>query len=124
MISNSGHYRPRVALNCLAGFAPTNGARVYLLELAQALADKEDIELVLITAQGESSKLPSSLRALAHEIDVPPGRSFLQILRAPRIAKALRAANVALWHVPNTLPLFWGRTPTVITIHDVLDLKI
>ena len=56
--------RPRVALNCLAGFDPTNGARVYLLSLARVLARSGEVDLVLFTSQGKGSSLPSELRVL------------------------------------------------------------
>jgi glycosyltransferase involved in cell wall biosynthesis len=116
--------RPRVALNCLAGFSPNNGSRVYLLELARALARAGEVDLVLFTAQGESSSLPSELKALAYEVNVAPGRSYRQMFQVFRISRAIRKAGVELWHIPNTMPLFWRRIPAVITIHDVVDLKV
>lgn len=115
--------KPRVALNCLAGFAPSNGARVYLLALARALARMGEVDLVLVTPQGETSALPSELKGLAYEVDLLPGRSYRQIFQAWRISRALQSARIELWHLPNTMPFFWRRTPAVITIHDVLDLK-
>jgi glycosyltransferase involved in cell wall biosynthesis len=115
--------KPRVALSCLAGFAPSNGARVYLLALAQALARAGEVDLVLFTTQGESSALPPELRSLAYEVNVVPGRSYRQIFQAWQISRALQSARIELWHLPNTMPFFWRRTPAVITIHDVLDLK-
>jgi glycosyltransferase involved in cell wall biosynthesis len=115
--------RPRVALNCLAGFDPTNGARVYLLSLARVLARSGEVDLVLFTSQGEGSSLPSELRGFAYEVKVVCGRSYRQILQALRISDAIRAAGIELWHLPNTMPFFRRTTCTVITIHDVLDLK-
>ena len=47
--------KPRVALNCLAGFAPNNGAHVYLVALARALARAGEVDLVLFTAKGGRS---------------------------------------------------------------------
>jgi glycosyltransferase involved in cell wall biosynthesis len=110
-------------LDCLTGCVPNDGSHVYLLELAKSLAQSGEIDLVLFMARNERALLPSELKTLAYEVNVPPGRSYRQIWQVGRISRSLRAANIDLWHLPNTVPFFWRQTPTVITIFDVLDLK-
>ncbi|MGH9644243.1 MAG: glycosyltransferase family 4 protein [Terriglobales bacterium] len=113
---------PRVALNCLSGVAPTNGARVFVLALANALAEIGGLELVLLTAKGEREALPADLQNVAQEVDVPPARSYRQIFWSRRIASSLRDKRVSVLHLPNTVPSLLPGVPTIITIFDLAEL--
>jgi len=114
----------RVALNCLSGVAPNNGARVYVTKLAHALAQISGLEIVLLAAKGEARSLPRELWGLAHEIDVPPARSYGQISQARTISRALREAEIDVVHLPNTLPPPWTTVPMIITIFDMAELHV
>ena len=113
---------PRVALNCLSGVAPENGARVLTLALASALAELGGVDLVLLTAKGGRDTLPDPLRSIAREIDISAARSYWQIFRSLRIATSLRTERVSVLHLPNTLPCFFTGASTVITIFDLAEL--
>lgn len=114
----------KVALNCLSGATPTNGARVYLIKLAQALANISGLEIVLVVGRGDTQSLPGELREMALELDVPPARSYRQIGQSRTISAALRRANIDLLHLPNTLPPPWTKAPTVVTIFDMAELRV
>jgi glycosyltransferase involved in cell wall biosynthesis len=113
----------RVVINALTDLTPYYGSRVYLFNLARALADIPDVELILLVGQGQTHQLPAGLQAYAEEIDVPASRSYSQIVHALRIRKRLKEIGPGIWHLPNTLPLLGKTLPTVITIHDLADQR-
>jgi glycosyltransferase involved in cell wall biosynthesis len=116
--------RVKVAINAITELTPKYGSRVYLLALAQAISELPGIELVLLVGKGQSRNLPNSLQRYAKELDISIGRSYWQSLLQYRIRKCLQEANVDIYHLPNTLPLLPMRTKTVITIHDLADLRV
>jgi FkbM family methyltransferase len=114
----------RVAINAITEPAPKFGSRVYLWELATALAKTEGVDLILLVGEGQADAVPSQLRSHIREIQVPAGRSYLQLFRQKQIREALSREKVDFYHVPNTMP-FLGRTiPTLVTIHAVDDLRV
>ena len=114
----------KVAINAITDLRPTNGSKVYLLALAEALSRVPNIELQMLVGEGQSAQLAPSLRPLANEIGIPSSHSYWQAILQRRIDRYLRCNQIDIYHVPNTCPVFRKSTRTVITIHDLVDLKI
>jgi glycosyltransferase involved in cell wall biosynthesis len=113
----------RVALNAIAELTPNHGARVYLLALAEALSELSDIELILMVGHAQSQYLAPRLQRFARELPVPVGRSYWQAILQHRIDRYLQDWKVDIYHVPNSCPLFRKPIKTVITIHDLTELR-
>lgn len=114
----------RVAINAITEAAPKFGSRVYLWELASALTRIDGVDLVLLVGQGQANDVPPLLRARVREISVSPRRSYWQVFRQKRIRQALLREKIDLYDIPNTLPLLGSVIPTVMTIHDLVDLRV
>jgi glycosyltransferase involved in cell wall biosynthesis len=128
LVDPSAEITPRpklkVAINAITQLTPKYGSRVYLLALAQAISELPGIELLLLVGKAQTGYLPYSLQRLAKEVDIPVGRSYWQSLLQYRIDRCLQEANVDIYHLPNTSPLLPKGTKTVVTIHDLVDLRI
>ena len=116
--------RVKVALNALTDLEPRYGSRVYLITLARELSRLPQLELVLLVGSGKTKDLPSDLQRFAVEVAVPTGRSYWQLFYQRRIRRALAEAGVQVWHLPNTLPILRKFMGTVITVHDLADLRV
>jgi glycosyltransferase involved in cell wall biosynthesis len=118
------HPRLRIAINAITEPAPRFGSRVYLWELASALAGMDGVDLALLVGQGQANEVPPMLRSYAREMAVSPGRSYAQIFRQKRIRETLLRYKIDCYHLPNTIPLLGKGMPTVITIHDLVDVRV
>lgn len=116
--------RIRVAINALTDLTLCYGSRVYLMALARELSRLPEIELLLMVGKAQTSSLPQDLQLYAREVDVPVARSYWQLLFHDAIRKALARAKVDIWHLPNSLPLLNVPTNTIMTIHDLVDLRV
>lgn len=114
----------RVAINAITELTPKYGARVYLRELAMEMRKLEGVELILLVGSGQSRNLPCELQSAAREVSVPHGRSYWQYFYQGRIRKVLMEERADVYHLPNTLPFFGKCIPTVVTIHDLVDLRV
>jgi glycosyltransferase involved in cell wall biosynthesis len=114
----------RVAINGLTELTPKFGSRVYLLNLARELSKLPDVDPILLVGKGQGASLPDELKHLAREIDVPHDRSYWQVLFQERICNFLKKESVDIYHLTNTLPLLRKVVPTVVTIHDLADLRV
>ena len=114
----------RVALNAIVEPAPKFGSRVYLWELALALAKTDGVILTLLVGNGQAKEVPTPLRSCAREVSVSARRSYAQIFKRKQIQQALLREQADVYHLPNTMPLLARATPTIITIHDLVDLRI
>ena len=113
-----------VAINALTDLTPMYGSRVYLFGLARGLSQLPDVDLILLVGRGQKQNLPHDLQAYGVEVSVPISRSYWQFLFAPRIRTALNRAGADVWHLPNSLPILFKPAPTLITIHDLADLRV
>jgi glycosyltransferase involved in cell wall biosynthesis len=116
--------RLRIAINAITEPAPKFGARVYLWELATALARMDEVDVVMLVGEGQAKELPPTLCSHAREIPLSAGKSYWQIFGQGRIRGALVQEHPAIYHVPNTMPLLRTVVPTVVTIHDLTDLRV
>ncbi len=114
----------RVAINAITDLSKGYGAHVYLLNLARELSKSPAVDLTLLIREGQKDSLPVDLRELAREIAMPGDRSYWQMIFQNRIADYLVRESFDVYHLPNTLPCFQKVVPTVVTIHDVADLKV
>ncbi len=114
----------RVAMNAITEAAPKFGSRVYLWELASALAKTDGVDLVLLVGQGQTNEIPSLLRSRAQEMSFPTGRSYRQIFQQKQIRDVLLLGKMDIYHIPNTIPLLGRAVPTVVTIHALDELRV
>jgi glycosyltransferase involved in cell wall biosynthesis len=111
----------RIALNAITS---KGGARVYLWELASALATIDGVDVVLLVGSEDVIDLPPLLRSGVCRVSISSRRSFLQTFRQKRIREALLREEIDLYHIPNTMPLLRKPIPTVVTIHDLVELRV
>ncbi len=92
--------RLRIGIDARAFNSPAAGVRRYVTELSRALAAGDfDIDLVPIT---DEPAAPTNF-----------GR------HAASLPLAIQRARVGLYHAPAYTAPLWGRTPVVLSIHDV-----
>ncbi len=116
--------RVRVAMNAITEPAPKFGARVYLWELASALAKTDGVELVLLVGKEKPIGVPPLLLSRTCRVPISSGRSYSQIFRQKQIREVLHREKIDLYHIPNTMPFLGRMIPTVVTIHDLVDLRV
>jgi glycosyltransferase involved in cell wall biosynthesis len=114
----------KVAINAITELNGRFGVHTYLLGLARELRKNPAIELILLVGDGQKSLLPIELQPHAREIPGSASRSFWQLFHQGRIQKVLLKERIDVYHVPNTTPILWKSTPTVITIHDLTELRL
>lgn len=111
-----GGGRLRVVYNASALPRLPAGAGVYTRELAAALADRDDLELVV--AEPAWAELSGSER-----ISSPAGGAIRRSAwEQTEMRRALRAADV--YHGPHMATPTGTSTPTVATVHDVTFYRI
>lgn len=116
--------RVRVAVNAIMEAAPKFGARVYLWELASALANTDGVDLVLLVGKEKTNGVPPLLLSRTCTVPISSSRSYSQIFRQKRIREVLLREKIDLYLIPNTMPLLGKTIPTVVTIHDLVDLRV
>jgi glycosyltransferase involved in cell wall biosynthesis len=104
----------RVSLDASAIPDPAGGAGRYVLALAAALAQRDDVDLTVLARAGDTARWPSPV------VDRAPARRPVRLAweqaALPAIVKNLA---VDVHHAPHyTMPLVPSR-PTVVTIHDL-----
>jgi glycosyltransferase involved in cell wall biosynthesis len=106
----------RVAIDVTAIPPKITGAGVYVARLVEALAQRDDIELALVTRRGDGERWApfGTVHALAPE--PRPARLLWEQTSAPAVGPKIGAA---VWHGPHyTMPLR-KTLPTVVTVHDL-----
>jgi glycosyltransferase involved in cell wall biosynthesis len=116
--------RVRVAVNAITEPAPKFGSRVYLWELASALAKTDGVDLVLLVGEEKANGVPPLLLSRTRRVPISSSGSYSQIFRQKRIREVLLREKIDLYHIPNTMPLLGMTIPTVVTIHDLVDLRV
>jgi glycosyltransferase involved in cell wall biosynthesis len=116
--------RVRVAVNAIMEAAPKFGARVYLWELAAALTKTDGVDLVLLVGKEKANGVPPLLLSRTCRVPISSSRSYSQIFRQKRIREVLLREKIDLYLIPNTMPLLGRTIPTVVTIHDLVDLRV
>ena len=130
----------KIGINALFFKFPASGSGQYLTHLLQALSDIDPHnEYVLFGAQpldesannsihGSSAQL--STQRFPYQVDAVPAlarrnenieKVVWEQFTAPRAAKK---ANVDIFHVPYFATPLVPRTPTIVTIHDAIPLRL
>jgi glycosyltransferase involved in cell wall biosynthesis len=120
----------KIGINALFLQNPATGSGQYLLHLLSALAevDKQN-EYILLGSQPLKDKRAASL-PFPYSVRPVPGpatrndnveKLVWEQLTGPTAA---RQAGVDLFHVPYFAPPLLPRTPTVVTIHDAIPLRL
>mgnify|MGYP001376061818 CR=1 FL=1 len=125
----------KIGINALFLKTPASGTGQYLLHLLRALAEVDTTnEYVLLgpPLQGSTYGDPARFDGLPFPYIAHTTPSMIE--RRENTEKlvweqwtgpaAARAANVDLYHVPHFAPPYLPRTPTVVTIHDVIPLLL
>lgn len=105
----------RIGFDGAAFASPSGGVRRYVTELVAALsAEDPSLHLVAVACPPQAA-LPPGIEATAARPLLPTnaGRA------ASALPLAIRAARLDLFHAPAYTAPLWGRTPTVLSVHDV-----
>jgi glycosyltransferase involved in cell wall biosynthesis len=109
---------------------PASGSGQYLLHLLQALAEVDQQNQYILLGLHPMPQKIRSLTRFPHVVEPVPGFAsrnasienlMWEQLTAP---SAARKAGVDLLHTPYFAPPLFPRTPGVITIHDVIPLRL
>jgi glycosyltransferase involved in cell wall biosynthesis len=120
----------KIGINTYFFKFPASGSGQYLLHLLQALAEvDQENQYILLGLH----PMPATLRALtrfpyvvAHVPAFASRNASIENLTWEQFTapSAARKAGVDLLHTPYFAPPFFPRTPGVITIHDVIPLRL
>ncbi len=118
----------KIGINALFFQYPATGSGQYMTHLLAALAEIDhDNDYVLLGPQPlEQSTTP----AFPYQVKPVPGfannrENFEKLLWEQLTGPAAaREAGVDLFHVPYFAPPLLPRTPTIVTIHDVIPLRL
>src|SRR5690242_7917815 len=113
----------RVAINLVTEITAKYGSHVYIMDLARELSRVETIDLILLVGRGQTSLLPDELQSNARELAVSASRSYLQFFSQKQIRDFLKREQIDIYHLPNTLPFPRKAIPTVVSIHDLAELR-
>jgi glycosyltransferase involved in cell wall biosynthesis len=95
------------------------GAGQYTMQLAGALADRTDVDMVLMARRTDASRW----RSLAPGADViaraPDHRPFRLAWEQLRLPGLLSGQHVSVQHAPHYTMPEWSSVPAVVTIHDL-----
>ena len=106
----------RVALDVSAMPSRLAGAGRYVAELAQRLPQLTDVTLV--TRRGDVERW-RSLSSASVASPVPDGRASRLAYEALLLGRSAAARGADVWHAPHYTMPRTGKTPTVVTIHDL-----
>jgi glycosyltransferase involved in cell wall biosynthesis len=109
----------RVALDASAIPDPPGGAGRYVLALAAALAQRDDVDLTVVARKGDAGRWPRPVVARAPALR--PVRLGWEQVALPRLVRGL---GVDVHHGPHyTMPALFGPLalglPAVVTVHDL-----
>lgn len=120
----------RIGINTYFFKFPASGSGQYLLHLLQALAEVDQAnEYILLGSQPISEKI-NLPRTFQHIVTPVPGlarrNASIENLIWEQFTSpsAARKAGIDLLHVPYFAPPYFPRTPGVITIHDIIPLRL
>jgi glycosyltransferase involved in cell wall biosynthesis len=120
----------KIGINTYFFKFPASGSGQYLLHLLQALAEVDQENTYILLGPHPISEKTGTLIKFPHVVTPVPrlARRNASIenlvweqFSAP---SAARKANVDLFHVPYFAPPFFPSSPGVITIHDVIPLRL
>ena len=120
----------KIGINTYFFKFPASGSGQYLLHLLQALAEVDQENEYILLGPHPIPRKTGTLIKFPHVVTPVPGLArrnasienlIWEQFTAP---SAARKAGVDLFHIPYFAPPFFPRTPCVITIHDVIPLRL
>jgi glycosyltransferase involved in cell wall biosynthesis len=120
----------KVGINTLFFRYPASGSGQYLLHLLQALAEVDQENQYILLGPDPKPQISGPLTTFPYSVAPIPGlatrnasieKLMWEQFTAPAAA---RKAGVDLFHIPYFAPPFFPRTPGIITIHDVIPLRL
>jgi glycosyltransferase involved in cell wall biosynthesis len=120
----------KIGINTYFFKFPASGSGQYLMHLLQALAEVDQKNTyILLSPQPISEKIETLLKFPQTVTPVPRlarRNASIENLMWEQftLTSAARKAGVDLLHVPYFAPPFFPRTPSVITIHDIIPLRL
>ncbi len=120
----------KVGINTLFFRYPASGSGQYLLHLLQALAEVDQENQYILLGPDPKPQISGPLTKFSYSVAPMPGlatrnQSIEKLVWEQFTAPAAaRKAGVDLFHIPYFAPPFFPRTPGVITIHDVIPLRL
>jgi len=118
----------KIGINALFFQYPATGSGQYMLHLLTALAQADtQNEYVLLGPQPVDGKNTSTF---PYQVQMVPGivgsNENIQKVMWEQVTgpAAARKAGVDIFHVPYFAPPLLPRTPTVVTIHDVIPMRL
>ncbi len=120
----------RIGMNALFYRFPSTGSGQYMTHLLNALAEVDgENEYVLLSPDDEPPNRANNSRFTYLKSPVPDfarrrvtsEKLVWEQFTAPQAA---RKAKVDLFHVPYFAPPYFSRVPSIITIHDVIPLRL
>jgi glycosyltransferase involved in cell wall biosynthesis len=120
----------KIGINTYFFKFPASGSGQYLLHLLQALAEVDQENKYILLGPHPISQKAGILIKFPHVVTPVPGLArrnasienlIWEQFTAP---SAARKASVDLFHIPYFAPPFFPRIPGVITIHDVISLRL
>ncbi len=120
----------KIGINSLFFQFLTNGSAQYLSYLVRALGEVDRQNEYILLGPQPLSQGSNSLTSFPYLIKPVPGFAASNENVAKLIWEqytgpaAARKAGVDIFHVPYFAPPYFPRTPTVVTIHDVIPLRL
>src|SRR6266566_781882 len=120
----------KIGINSLFFQFPTNGSAQYLSYLVRALGEVDRQNEYILLGPQPLSQGSNSLTSFPYLTKPVPGFAASNENVAKLIWEqytgpaAARKAGVDIFHVPYFAPPYFPRTPTVVTIHDVIPLRL
>jgi len=120
----------KIGINTYFFKFPASGSGQYLLHLLQALAEVDQENKYILLGPHPISEKTGTFIKFPHVVTPVPrlvrrNASIENLIWEQFSApSAARKANVDLFHIPYFAPPFFPRSPGVITIHDVIPLRL
>src|SRR5215470_16164219 len=120
----------KIAINTLFFKHPATGSGQYLLHLLKALAEVDQENQYVLLGPDPIEQSSSALTPFLYQMAPIPGfatrnasieKLVWEQFTAPAAA---HRAGVDLYHVPYFAPPYFPRTPGIVTIHDVIPLRL
>ncbi len=120
----------KIGINSLFFKFPTNGSAQYLSHLVRALGEVDQQNEYILLGPQPLSQGSDSLTSFPYVAKPVPtfaasNENIEKLIWEQYTGPAAaRKAGVDIFHVPYFAPPYFPRTPTVVTIHDVIPLRL
>jgi glycosyltransferase involved in cell wall biosynthesis len=120
----------KIGINTYFFKFPASGSGQYVLHLLQALAEIDQENEYILLGSYPLPQMTAKLIKFPHMVTPVPGlarrnRSIENLVWEQFTApSAAHKAGVDLYHIPYFAPPFFPRTPEIITIHDVIPMRL